>query len=95
MTASSGEEGLELCKKNKFDIIFIDYLMKGIGGIEAAKKIREIPDQGTIIIISGQAITDHLKEDFENMDHYYCLSKPFQLNELITLVKKIMKTDQV
>ncbi|MCK4907212.1 MAG: response regulator [Spirochaetes bacterium] len=95
ITVSSGEEGLKLCKKNKFDIIFIDYLMKGIGGIEAAKKIREIPDQGTIIIISGQAITDHLKEDFENMDHYYCLSKPFQLNELITLVKKIMKTDQV
>jgi signal transduction histidine kinase/CheY-like chemotaxis protein len=39
--ASSGEEAVLLCEDYKYDIIFLDYFMGGITGVEAAMKIRE------------------------------------------------------
>lgn len=43
-TAKSGKEALELCKKNKYDIIFIDHMMPEMDGIETLHAINELPE---------------------------------------------------
>jgi len=44
VTASTGEEAIEMCKtmEGNLDVIFMDIFMPGIGGIEAAKRIQDI-----------------------------------------------------
>lgn len=39
-TASSGEKAIELVKKNHYDVIFMDYMMPYMNGIETTKVIR-------------------------------------------------------
>lgn len=41
-TAASGEDAIALCKKNQYDIVFMDQMMPEMDGIEAMKTIRTI-----------------------------------------------------
>ena len=87
--AGSGEDACQICKNEKFDIIFMDYLMPGIGGIEAARIISKIKGQGSIVYITGKAILDNLKESISS-DKARFFTKPFNLNELESLIEEIL-----
>ena len=39
-TAGSGPEAIDLCSKNKYDIVFMDHMMPAMDGVEAMKRIR-------------------------------------------------------
>lgn len=49
----SGTEAVELCKSNQYDIVFMDIIMPGMSGIEAAKEIYRLQNNITIYIISS------------------------------------------
>lgn len=40
-TAESGMEAIELCKREEFDLIFLDHMMPEMDGIETLKTIRK------------------------------------------------------
>ncbi|MEA2018357.1 MAG: response regulator [Campylobacterota bacterium] len=56
-TASNGEEGLELYKKNSYDLVITDILMPKMDGIEMSKEIKEINQYQNILIISAYSDT--------------------------------------
>lgn len=72
-TFASGEE-LIACDQN-FDIIFLDIQMKGINGIEAAKKLRRQKEEGILIFITG--IKEYVFEAFDVAAFHYLL-KPVE-----------------
>ncbi|MCR4780097.1 MAG: response regulator [Ruminiclostridium sp.] len=39
-TAKSGRESIEMCAKNRYDIVFMDHMMPEMDGVEAMKRIR-------------------------------------------------------
>ena len=46
----SGEEAIELATEHRPDVIVIDYMMPGMNGLAAARKIREaVPTQAIIL----------------------------------------------
>lgn len=51
-SVGSGEEAVELCRKNPPDIIMMDVSMPGIGGLEATRKILRFCDSTRIICLS-------------------------------------------
>ncbi len=53
IVAYEGGKGIELVKKEKPDIIFLDFNMPAMDGIEALKKIREFDKEVPAIIISA------------------------------------------
>lgn len=53
---SSGEAAISQVAQRRPDLIFIDINMPGIGGIEAAAKIREIIPDVSIVFLSGDPI---------------------------------------
>lgn len=53
--AGNGEEGLELCKKGKFDLILTDQNMPLMTGIEMVEEIRRIDDDVYIIMITTES----------------------------------------
>lgn len=89
--ATSGEEALEIFKKekNNIDLIISDVIMPGITGPSLIEEIKRSNPSIKVIFISGyaeEAFSDHknLKEGF----HF--LSKPFTLTQLATLVKDVL-----
>lgn len=51
--AENGQEGLDLYRKNQYDIVVSDIEMPFMNGIEMAKEIKVINPSQEIIIISG------------------------------------------
>ena len=84
--ANHGEEGLELFKKNKYDIIFMDIQMPVMGGIEATQKILEFEEKNDrhhvpIIALTANALHGDREKYIEaGMDNY--ASKPINLDRL-------------
>ncbi len=83
VTASSGEEALELYKKKMdlgkpFDIVILDYIMGGMNGIEVAKKIMAISDHRIAKLLMVTAYTKQLLgSDIENAGYEDIIEKPF------------------
>ncbi|MDC7232554.1 MAG: response regulator [Spirochaetales bacterium] len=50
---ASGEEVLDLLKKQKIDLILMDILMPGIGGIDLLKAIRKDNRETRILMVSA------------------------------------------
>lgn len=51
--ASSGEEGVKLANELKPDVILMDLVMDGIGGIEATRRVREVCPAAKVIVLTS------------------------------------------
>lgn len=56
--AENGEEAIELCEKNNFDLILLDVMMPVKDGFEACKGIREISNMDHLPIVMVTALDD-------------------------------------
>lgn len=52
--ADSGEEAVDWCRKKQCDVILMDMVMPGIGGLEATKKILRYTPDAKIIVLTIQ-----------------------------------------
>jgi PAS domain S-box-containing protein len=87
----NGFEAIELAGKNKYDLILMDIGLKGLDGLEAAKEIKKIPGYENTPIVAVTAFA--MAGDKEKILQYSCshyISKPFEKEELVTLVKQLL-----
>jgi len=75
--AECGEDGLALLKEGTFDLVILDVLMPGLGGIETLEKIREshTADELPVIMATAQDQLDTMVEAFEKGANDY-VTKP-------------------
>lgn len=50
--AQSGRQALDMIKKEKYNIVFLDYMMPGMDGVETFKEIRKIDDYINVPVIA-------------------------------------------
>lgn len=91
--ANNGQAAIELFKKNKYDLISLDYILPGgINGMDVYNHIRETNKTIPILFISGnieflQSIKE-LKQKDVNVDH---LSKPCQNKDYINSINELFE----
>jgi len=85
--ADNGRKALELVKSGNYDIIFMDYQMPEMNGIEATRAIRELGVVTPIIALTANAMQGDREMFLESGMNDY-MSKPFKIDELITILKK-------
>ena len=52
LEASSGEEGVVIAKRNKPEIVLMDFWLRGINGVEAATQIKASVPECSIILLT-------------------------------------------
>ena len=92
-TVTSGQESIDICREQVFDIIFMDHMMSGMDGVEAMKRIRTDVSglNGTIPIVALTAnAMSSAKQMFlsEGFDGF--VSKPVEIEELERVLKQVL-----
>jgi signal transduction histidine kinase len=85
-TVSSGEQAVNLCKINNYDIIFMDINMGSIDGYSASKIIRDNGYKNIIIACTGNETTKLVINNYIYFDDI--LIKPFDDNNLLHILSK-------
>ncbi len=92
-TAVSGTDAVELCRKNEYDIIFMDHMMPGMDGIETVKEIRALSVTRTrempIVALTANA-TSTARELFASEGFNGFVSKPIEIIELERVIKSVL-----
>ena len=87
-TAENGLKAIELAKKENFDIMFSDIRMPGITGTETFKQIKKIKPDIVGVMMTAYALND-LIIDALNSGAFACLSKPFEIDTVLSTIKDI------
>ena len=90
--AINGETGLEMAKKNKYDLIIMDInLRSDLDGLTLTKNLRSMEIYKDTPIIAITAFGKYYKEDAMAAGCSHFLIKPFEKNELLEIVNKSLK----
>ena len=73
--------GLDLVRKEKPNLVFLDVLMPKMGGLECLKYIKEIYPEAIVVIVSGLQNEGIAKEAIEQGAYDY-ITKPFDFTYL-------------
>lgn len=90
LLAENGQIAIDLCKENLFDIILMDINMPILNGLEATNILKnQYKIKTPIIALTANSLEgDKNKYLEEGFDDY--LSKPFNINDFLELVKKFL-----
>ncbi len=89
--AESGEQALEFYQQNegKIDLVIMDLNMPGMGGFKCMEKLLHLNPDLKILIASGYAASGP-EQDITAAGAQGFISKPFQLNEITSMVRQIL-----
>lgn len=90
ITASSGEEALDLATKNEPDLIIMDVMMPGIDGLEALKRLKEMNPKLVVIMMTAYSTTEKAIRAME-LGAYDYLTKPFDNRLLTEIIEKALE----
>lgn len=84
------EIALEILSHERFDLLFFDYLMPNMNGIELFHKVREMGIQTPVVALTADAIND-AKDKFFEAGFADFLAKPIKRPELIAVIVKLLE----
>ena len=90
--ANDGKEGLELFSSKEYDLIFMDFQMPIMDGLEAARRMRDYEQQNSkepikIIAMTANAVKNEVEKAMKyGMNDY--ISKPVTLQQVESCIKE-------
>ena len=88
LTASNGEEGINIVKNNVIDLVLSDYRMPIKNGLEVLKETKEINPSIDVVIITAFGNVDDAIDIMKNGAYDY-LTKPIDLDILENLINRV------
>ncbi len=91
-TAPNGEEGLDLIRKEVISLIITDLRMPKLRGDELVKAVAQFNPNIPIIVMTAYAEVDEAVQLMRDGIYHY-VTKPFDVEELVTKVKKALDNE--
>lgn len=92
--ASSAQEGIEILRRSKIDVVITDQRMPGKTGVELLKEIHElfpeIPPHR--LMLSGYAAPCDIDTAFKEYGLFKFISKPWEADELREIILNVIHT---
>ncbi|MCB1519550.1 MAG: PleD family two-component system response regulator [Hyphomicrobiaceae bacterium] len=92
LTAYSGQEALDICARERIDVVLLDVMMPGMDGFEACRRIKSDPHTHHIPVIMVTALdqpSDKIQGLESGADDF--LTKPVDDIALVTRVKNLAR----
>lgn len=86
--AASGEDALDLLRKQKVDVVLMDLDMPGIGGLEATRKLLRIQPGVKIVIVTAY-IEDPLPRRLLDAGAFGYLTKHCGVDEVVLAIQRV------
>ena len=96
LTANSGYEALEICGRERADIVLLDVMMPGMDGFEVCRRLKADPKTQIIPVVMVTALdqpSDRIRGLEAGADDF--LTKPVNDIALITRVKNLARVKQL
>jgi two-component system response regulator HydG len=90
-TARDGAEAIQMIQERHYDIIFLDVRLPGMDGVTAFEQVKEIDPRAAVIMMTGYSEEDLVKRAIRG-GAYTCIYKPFDMEKVMALVDKIVKS---
>lgn len=84
--AQNGSEAVNLVRRWKPDLVFMDIRMPVMGGVEALERIKLIRPELTVIMMTAYG-SDEALEDLRKKGALMCLTKPFDVDYIKQLLE--------
>src|SRR5208337_3114943 len=94
VTASSGEEALDIIKEHMPYILLLDVWLPGMDGLETMSRIKEIDNNLPVIVISGHGNIE-LAVKAIRLGAYDFLEKPLSLEKVLIVTKRALEKKQL
>ena len=91
ITATNGEEALDMVGRDTPDVVVCDVMMPGIDGLEVVRRLRAHPDTAALplVVVSAKAQRADVRAGLKlGADEY--VTKPFDPAELIATVQRLL-----
>ncbi len=90
--APDGETALTQLRASPSDLVFLDVMLPGLGGIEVLREIRADPalqEVGVVVVSAWQAPEDVALALDNGADSF--LPKPFRVEELLSIAEELVE----
>jgi CheY-like chemotaxis protein len=94
VTVISGQDAIDCCKEQSFDIIFLDENMPGISGLETLSQIKEINPNIPVVMITKSEEESIMNQAIGSKIADY-LIKPVNPNQILLSIKKNVHKTQI
>lgn len=90
-SALNGQDGLQKAQRERPNLILLDIMLPGLDGFQVLKRLKN--DSGTdlipVIMLTAKGETSSILEA-EKLEAADYIIKPFELDELLNLIKKYL-----
>ena len=92
-SAYDGEEGLELFKKNSYDVVLLDLMLPEMNGLEVVRRLRQVKQTPVIIMTARDSVMDRVVGLDQGADDY--VVKPFEIEEILARLRALFRRLQM
>ncbi len=93
VTTTNGQDALDLCKEEVFDLVFLDENMPGLSGIETLNRIKELYPSLPVVMITKSEEEDIMNQAIGSKIADYLIKPVNPMQMLLTLKKNIHKEE--
>jgi two-component system cell cycle sensor histidine kinase/response regulator CckA len=92
LIAADGDAALATFRANpnRIGLVFVDFTMPGIDGLETSRRIRDVDPEARIVLMSGYSESEAARRFAENSIDGY-LAKPFKVGDLREMLRTIRR----
>ncbi|OZC03917.1 bifunctional response regulator/alkaline phosphatase family protein [Rubricoccus marinus] len=93
-TVSNGADAVDRVENARFDVVFLDEQMPGLGGLDALEQIKERRPETPVVMIT-KSEEEHLMEDAIGRKIADYLIKPVHPKQLLLTCKRLLDGDRI
>src|SRR5688572_27122610 len=89
LLAADGDSGLQLARTAKPDLILLDLMLPGVGGLDVCRALRRESDVPIIMLTAKDSEIDKIVGLEVGADDY--ITKPFSVREVLARIRAVLR----